>query len=417
MPLKTKIIATISNHNCSPEFIKGLYRAGMNVVRLNTAHMSHEDALEVIANTRAVSNKIGILLDTKGPEIRTCNCSEPISVKYGDYVRVKGAPDELSQEDLICVSYDRFVNDVPIGSSILIDDGHIMLTVMEKNDAFLTCFVENDGEIQGRKSINIPSVHVKLPALSHKDIGFIEFAAEHDLDFIAHSFVRNKEDVLAVQNILDRKNSPIKIIAKIENAEGVENINEILDHVSEAKQSFVFQEWLFSWYDLKFFDSLKKAQTFGQKRYNNIIKRNKKAKKDWRPNAYGVEQIHPTRIVDKSSRPFKYYPGTQEDEKNWNKHKKQYLQEAKKIKYVKKPDFMTAMGIDPDYVVKEISPDVFQIAKFTHGKEPAEVYRCEWTGKTWKCNCYSRKGSCKHVDIVQKFVKGKKRNVFDKSGR
>ena len=231
MPLKTKIVATISNQNCSPDFINGLFRAGMNVVRLNTAHMSHEEALKVIANTREVSNKIGILLDTKGPEIRTCNSSEPLSVKYGDYVQIKGAPNELSKDDLICVSYDRFVNDVPIGSSILIDDGHITLTVMEKNDEILTCFVENDGEIQGRKSINIPSVHVKLPALSRKDIGFIEFAAEHDLDFIAHSFVRNKEDVLAVQDILDRKNSPIKIIAKIENAEGVENLNEILENV------------------------------------------------------------------------------------------------------------------------------------------------------------------------------------------
>ena len=230
MPLKTKIIATISNHDCSPAFINRLYRAGMNIVRLNTAHMTHEDALKVISCTREVSNKIGILLDTKGPEIRTCNSSEPLYVKYGDYVHVKGAPNESSIDDLICVSYDRFVNDVPVGSSILIDDGHITLTVMEKTDEFLTCFVENDGEIQGNKSINIPSVHVKLPALSQKDIGFIEFAAEQDLDFIAHSFVRNKGDVLAVQEILDRKKSPIKIIAKIENAEGVENLNEILEH-------------------------------------------------------------------------------------------------------------------------------------------------------------------------------------------
>ena len=90
------------------------------------------------------------------------------------------------------------------------------------------------------------------------------------------------------------------------------------------------------------------------------------------------------------------------------------LIEAKKIVRVKKPDFMVAMGLSPDYSVKEIEPDTFHIAKFTHGKEPAEVYRCQWTGKQWKCNCYSRKGSCKHVNIVQKFIKGKKRNVFDK---
>ncbi|WDP93143.1 MAG: pyruvate kinase [Desulfobacter sp.] len=230
MMRKTKIVATVSNLNCSPEFIGRIYEAGINVVRLNTAHMSHEDAMEVIENTRAVSEKIGILLDTKGPEIRTCDAEAPLSVKHGDFIRIKGAPGEKSTGDLICVSYDRFVNDVPVGSSVLIDDGYIALAVMKKEDNHLICHVENDGTIHPRKSINIPSVHVKLPALSEKDKGFIKFAAEQNLDFIAHSFVRNKEDVMAVQSILDKKKSPIKIIAKIENAQGVENLEEILDH-------------------------------------------------------------------------------------------------------------------------------------------------------------------------------------------
>ncbi|MCP3944399.1 MAG: pyruvate kinase [Desulfobacteraceae bacterium] len=230
MQRKTKIVATISNLNCSTDFIERLYKAGMNVVRLNTAHMSHEDALDVVLNTRKVSDKIGILLDTKGPEIRTCDNQQPLSVKHGDYIRIKGAPHEISKDDLICVSYEHFVKDIPIGSSILIDDGYIALAVMEKNEEYLTCHVENDGVIQARKSINIPSVHVKLPALSEKDKEFIKFAADNNLDFIAHSFVRNKEDVIAVQNILDEKKSPIKIIAKIENAPGVENLDEILDH-------------------------------------------------------------------------------------------------------------------------------------------------------------------------------------------
>ena len=136
----------------------------------------------------------------------------------------------ISQDDIICVSYEHFVRDVPVGSSILIDDGHVALAVLEKDDHYLYCSAENDGVIQERKSINIPAVHVKLPALSEKDKGFIRFAAENDLDFIAHSFVRNKDDVLAVQEILDETNSPIKIIAKIENFEGVNNLQEILDH-------------------------------------------------------------------------------------------------------------------------------------------------------------------------------------------
>ncbi len=229
MRRKTKIVATISNQNCSVQFIERLYSTGMNVVRLNTAHMNHDDALEIIRNTRAVSEKIGILLDTKGPEIRTCATENALPVKFGDIIRIKGAPDEKSHDDVICVSHADFVKDIPIGSSILIDDGLLALAVIDKDADFLKCTVENDGIIRPRKSINIPSVHVKLPTLSAKDKSFIHFAAEHDLDFIAHSFVRNKEDVLAVQSILDEKNSPIKIIAKIENAEGVENLSEILD--------------------------------------------------------------------------------------------------------------------------------------------------------------------------------------------
>ena len=175
MRRKTKIIATISNQNCSVSFIKHLFAAGMNVVRLNTAHMSHDDALEVINNTRAVSDKIGILLDTKGPEIRTCATDTPLSVKFGDIIRIKGAPDEQSHDDIICVSHADFVKDVPVGSSILIDDGDLALAVIEKDENYLICSVENDGIIKERKSINIPAVHVKLPALSEKDKGFHSF--------------------------------------------------------------------------------------------------------------------------------------------------------------------------------------------------------------------------------------------------
>ncbi len=230
MVRKTKIVATISNRACDPLFLERLFEAGMNVIRLNTAHMTHDDALEVIENTRKVSEKIAILIDTKGPEIRTCDADKPLHVWYGDSLRIKGAPGEKSRDDIVYVSYENFVADVPVGSSILIDDGTIALAVMEKDDTYLYCHVENDGVIQPRKSINIPAVHVKLPALSAKDKGFIEFAADNDVDFIAHSFVRNKADVMAVQKVLDAKESRTKIIAKIENSQGVENISEILEH-------------------------------------------------------------------------------------------------------------------------------------------------------------------------------------------
>jgi len=229
MVRKTKIIATISNKSCEPEFIERLFKAGINVVRLNTAHMTHDDALQVIHTTRQVSDKIAILIDTKGPEIRTCKSESPMPVKHGDSIRIVGDHNAVSSGDTLCVSYDNFVRDIPMGSSIMIDDGSIALAVMDKDEKYLYCHVENDGVIGERKSINIPSVHVKLPALSEKDRKFIEFAADNNIDFIAHSFVRNKEDVLAVQEILDRKKSKIKIIAKIENIDGVDNLEEILD--------------------------------------------------------------------------------------------------------------------------------------------------------------------------------------------
>ncbi len=172
---KTKIVATISNKSCDPEFIERLYKAGMDVVRLNTAHMTHKDALEVINNTRRVSDKIAILIDTKGPEIRTCRSDGPLSVQHGDIVRVRGDHTKKSHRDILYVSHDDFVKDIPMGSSIMIDDGYIAMAVMEKDRENLYCYVENDGIIGEKKSVNIPSVHVKLPALSDKDIGFIKF--------------------------------------------------------------------------------------------------------------------------------------------------------------------------------------------------------------------------------------------------
>jgi len=186
MKKKTKIVATISNKNCDTDFIEQLYQAGMDVVRLNTAHQDHDDALKVIHSVRSVSEKIAILIDTKGPEIRTTESESEIKVEYGDTVYIKGAPDEKTTPDCICVTYDKFVHDIPVFSRILIDDGEIELLVTSKTDEKLTCEVKNQGYILGRKSINIPSVHIKLPALSEKDKGFIRFAARNDVDFIAH---------------------------------------------------------------------------------------------------------------------------------------------------------------------------------------------------------------------------------------
>jgi pyruvate kinase len=231
MEKKTKIVATVSDLRCDVEFIEKLYKAGMNVVRLNTAHQTLEDTLRIITNVRQVSDKIALLLDTKGPEIRTTKSDQKIEVKRGDTIKIKGDSSKSSDTNFVYVSHNNFVNEVDVCSKILIDDGELELIVTEKQNDFLVCKVTNNGVIKGKKSVNVPNVSFTLPALSDKDREYIDFAIQHDIDFIAHSFVRNKADVKEIQDILDAKKSRVKIIAKIENQEGVDNIDEIIDNV------------------------------------------------------------------------------------------------------------------------------------------------------------------------------------------
>ncbi len=227
----TKIVATISDRNCDVDFLKKLHKAGMNVVRLNTAHQDFEGVLKVVNNVRAVSDKIAILIDTKGPEIRTTKCENDLNLTTGDILKVKGDLETMSTEECICVSYPDFVQDMPVGGQILIDDGEVALEVTAKEDEHLVCKVLNSGVVGSRKSVNVPGVRINLPSVTEKDRNFIKFAAQNNIDFVAHSFVRNKEDVQEVQQILNEMESPMKIVAKIENEEGVENLDEILEHV------------------------------------------------------------------------------------------------------------------------------------------------------------------------------------------
>lgn len=229
---KTKIVATISDMRCDVDFIQSLFNEGINVVRMNSAHMTEEGFVRVMTNVRAVSNTIGIMMDTKGPEIRTTatESGDKIKVKTGDRLNVIGDINVKSTPEQVSVSYPSIVSDVPVGGILLIDDGETALKVVEKDATRLVCEVQNDGTIGSRKSVNIPGVSVNLPSITEKDKNCIEIAIRNGADFIAHSFVRNKQDVLDVQKILDAHNSPIKIIAKIENQEGVDNIDEIYEH-------------------------------------------------------------------------------------------------------------------------------------------------------------------------------------------
>ena len=228
---RTKIVATISDKNCESGFIKELYEAGMDVIRINSAHLDLEGALRIIKNTREVSDKIAIILDTKGPEIRTTVCDDPIQLKKGATINIIGDPDKKSSDEAIYVTYKNFSSDIPLGSLILMDDGELELRVLKKKGDALECTIENDGILTSRKSVNIPSVKITLPSLTEKDKAFLEMAAKNKVDFIAHSFVRSKQDVFDVQAVLNSFDSSIKIIAKIENQEGIENLDDILENV------------------------------------------------------------------------------------------------------------------------------------------------------------------------------------------
>ena len=228
---RTKIVATISDKNCESGFIKELYEAGMDVIRINSAHLDIEGALRIIKNAREVSDKIAIILDTKGPEIRTTKCDVPIQLKKGATINIIGDPDKKSSDEAIYVTYKDFSSDIPLGSLILMDDGELELRVLRKKGSALECTIENDGILTSRKSVNIPSVKITLPSLTEKDKAFLEMAAKNKVDFIAHSFVRSKQDVFDVQAVLNSFDSSIKIIAKIENQEGVENLDDILENV------------------------------------------------------------------------------------------------------------------------------------------------------------------------------------------
>ena len=226
---KTKIVCSISDLRCDEKFLRELFFAGMNVVRMNTAHADAEGIKKIIRNVRAVSPHIGILIDTKGPEVRTTGAKDPIAYKAGEQVTVYGRPGVDTTHDDVCLSYADIAKDLKVGDRLLFDDGAIAMKVNAIEGGAVRVEVENDGVLGSHKSVNVPGEHIDLPALTQRDHENILLAIEQDIDFIAHSFVRSAADVKVVQDILDAHNSDIKIISKIENQEGVDNIDEIIE--------------------------------------------------------------------------------------------------------------------------------------------------------------------------------------------
>lgn len=229
---KTKIICTISDIRCDVDFIRELYENGMNVARINSAHASIEGAQKVVDNVRAVSDKIAVLVDTKGPEVRLTAMESAVGfvAKEGDMIDIQDGPECFCNSKVLYTSCPSFVKDVPVGAHVLIDDGSVDILVIAKDDKKLICSVQNTGVIKGKKSVNVPNVHISLPALTEKDRRFVNWAVDADIDFIAHSFVRCKEDLLEIQEILDARRSHLKIISKIENQQGIDNLDEILSY-------------------------------------------------------------------------------------------------------------------------------------------------------------------------------------------
>ncbi|OUS77995.1 pyruvate kinase [Paenibacillus sp. MY03] len=231
---KTKIVCTIGPSSESLENTKKLIQSGMNVGRLNFSHGDFEEHGNRIKNIRKANAELGtsvaILLDTKGPEIRLGKLKEePIELIQGDAITLT-TEEILGDRTRIPVTYTNLPNDISVGSTVLIDDGLIGLTVESVEGTEIHCRIVNSGPIKGKKGVNVPGVKISLPGITEKDAGDIVFGIEQGVDFIAASFVRKASDVLEIRELLEKHDaSHIQIISKIENQEGVDNLDEILE--------------------------------------------------------------------------------------------------------------------------------------------------------------------------------------------
>jgi pyruvate kinase len=229
---KTKIICTIGPATSSYDMLEKLYRAGMNVVRLNMSHGDHESHKNVIKAIKTLNRKVGytipVLLDTQGPEIRTGHRAVDLNLKQGEEITVvvRGADDV--EESSIHIDYEDLIETVRIGDKITVDNGLINLQVLSKEHFTMRCRVVDGGLLKGKRHVNLPGVRVNLPAITDKDREDILFGMEQEVDFIALSFVRSVDDILQLRELLGAKAKKIKIIAKIEDQEGVNNLSEII---------------------------------------------------------------------------------------------------------------------------------------------------------------------------------------------
>ena len=236
MRRRTKIICTVGPATSDYPRLERMYAAGMDVVRLNMSHSNHEEALRVITWIKTLNRKVKypvpLLLDTMGPEIRTGELEAPMQLEPGHEVYLTVGPASGEEADFperpadeIHVNYPELPEAVGVGNSVTLDNGLINLEVLQKSERGLRCRVIDGGHLGSRRHINLPGVHVNLPAIAGKDREDILFGMEQDLDFLALSFVRTADDIAAARELLGKKT--LKVIAKIEDREGLANVEEI----------------------------------------------------------------------------------------------------------------------------------------------------------------------------------------------
>ena len=231
---RTKIICTVGPSTQSISTLKKLHKEGMNVVRINMSHANHKSALSIISKVNKINSSlengltpIAVLLDTQGPEIRTGDTTMPLDLATGDEVTLTVRDQVDVETSSIKINYKGLISSVNPGSKITVDNGLINFNVLSKDKDTLLCKVIDGGQIGSKRHVNLPGVRVNLPSITSKDLKDIHFGIKHNVDFIALSFVRSADDLGKLRKIIDNQKSNARIIAKIENQEGLDNINEI----------------------------------------------------------------------------------------------------------------------------------------------------------------------------------------------
>ncbi|MGA0368165.1 MAG: pyruvate kinase [Kiritimatiellia bacterium] len=230
---RTKIIATLGPATESPEMIKKMIEAGVNIFRINMSHAVHEQVRESVKIIREISHqqvtRVGILMDSRGPEIRTGDIPKDLILEAGQTIGLTVRGEKSAEEVSVDVNYDHLVEDIRVGDVVLIDNGTIELKVDQKKHNQLVCKVLTPGTLKSRRHVNLPGVRVNLPSLTQQDKEDIKLGIELGIDWFAMSFVREPEDVRQLKAILDYHNAPQKVVAKLEDQEGIRNLDEIIE--------------------------------------------------------------------------------------------------------------------------------------------------------------------------------------------